>query len=341
MRLFLLVFLPFFLISCGGGSSSNETPVPDPEPTPLPLISFSISDAPSDSVTSVNVTFNSITLKSTGDDDEDDSGLEIPILDDSGNPSAMTIDLMEYQNGEKKLIIDNVQIASGEYKNLVLNTSGCPQNQNGSTEFCWVVDSEGIKTLKTPSNKLKLGAFTITSETEQSYTIEFNLRSSLTATANSSSYNLKPHGIRIVNGNEVGSLLGSVDANLLTIADGCEAIYQEDSDHGKIVYLYQGELAVEAIMGDEFDSEEAQNTIPENVVMPYASDSLTFDSDDASYNYGFSHLPAGVYTVAFSCSAIEDDSEEYDSIKIANPENQQHNIIIEANVELIQNFTES
>lgn len=253
----------------------------------------------------------------------------------------MTVDLMEYQNGDQKLIIDNVQIAAGEYNNLVLNTSGCPQNQNGSTEFCWVVDSEGIKTLKTPSNKLRLGTFNITDETEQSYTIEFNLKSSMTTTANGSSYNLKPHGIRIINGNDVGSLLGSVDVNLLTIGDGCEAVYQEDSDHGKVVYLYQGDVAADAILGDEFDPEKAQNVIPDNVIMPYASDSLTFDADAGSYNYSFSHLSADIYTLAFSCGATGDDSEEYDEIKIANPENQQHMVTIEANVELIQNFTES
>ncbi|MCW8834224.1 MAG: DUF4382 domain-containing protein, partial [Colwellia sp.] len=268
MRLFL-VLLSFFLMSCGGGSSTTETsepaptPAPDPAPSPLPVISFSISDAPSDSVTAVNVTFSSITLKSAGDDDDDNSGLDFPILDDDGNPTTMTIDLMAYQNGEQKLIIENVEVAMGEYQNLILNTSGCPQNQNGSTEFCWVVDAEGIKTLKTPSNKLKLGGFNVSEDSEQAYTIEFNLRSSMTSTANGASYNLKPHGIRIVDSTSVGSLVGTVDANLLTVGEGCETVYQEDSDHGKVVYLYEGDVADEAVLADEFDPDVAENVVPD------------------------------------------------------------------------------
>ncbi|WP_286261580.1 DUF4382 domain-containing protein [Thalassotalea atypica] len=342
MRTFQICFLSGLLISCGGGSSSSEDnspPVVDPQPTPL--VSFSVSDAPVDAVTSVNVTFSSITLKSVNDDDEDDeSGLNIPILDDNGNPTTMTINLMDYQDGEQKLIIDKAEVNAGKYTNLILNTSGCPQNQNGSTEFCWVVDNDGIKTLKTPSNKLKLGAVSVSTASEQAFTIEFNLRSSMTVTAGGASYNLKPHGVRIVDGTTVGSLSGTVDVNLLTAGEGCDTVYEEGVDHGKIIYLYEGEVTSEAVMGDEYDLDIAQNEIPENVIQPYTSDSVSLDIDSGTYNYHLSQLPAGDYTVAFSCGAVGDDPEEYDSIAIANPSNQLHNVTIEANIGSVINFTE-
>jgi len=338
MRLFYITVISCCLMSCGGSSTSDETSITVISQT-TPLVSFSISDAPADSVTSVNVTFSSITLKSATDNDDDDSGIDLPILDESGNPSTMTIDLMDYQNGDQKLIINNVEVAEEEYTNLVLNTFGCPQNQNGSTEFCWVVDDEGIKTLKTPSNKLKLGAFSISSEEEQAYNIEFNLRSSMTKTAGGASYNLKPHGIRIVDSDEVGSLVGTVDVNLLTIGEDCEAVFQDDSDHGKVVYLYEDEIGQDSVMADEFDTDVAQNEIPDNVISPYASDSISFNEEENIYHYKFSHLPAGSYTVAFSCSAI-DDTEEYEGILIPNPSNQKHSLAIEANVESEVNFTE-
>jgi hypothetical protein len=340
MRFFYITVLSCLLTSCGGDSSSDETPIPD-IPDPTPLVSFSISDAPSDSVTSVNVTFSSITLKSAIDNDDDASGLEFPILDEDGNPTTMTIDLMAYQNGDEKLIINNVAVPTGDYKSLVLNTSGCPQNQNGSTEFCWVVDGGGIKTLKTPSNKLKLGALSIATEAVQSYNIEFNLRSAMTNTAGGVSYNLKPHGIRIVNSIDVGSLTGTIDDNLLTVGEDCETVFQADSDHGKIIYLYEGEMALDGLMGDEYDPDVAKNIIPDGVIKPYASDSVSFNAESSTYEYKFTHLPAGNYTVALSCSAIDDDSEEYDGIMISNPSNQKHSIIIEANVKSEINFTES
>ncbi|WP_448547526.1 DUF4382 domain-containing protein [Thalassotalea fusca] len=340
----LLFSLSLFLYACGGGSSSsdtnNDTPPPPPVQDQTPKVSFSLSDAPADSITSVNVTFESITLKSADDNEDDDSGLLVPILDDSDNPTTLTIDLMDYQDGETKLIIEGAEIAPGSYSNLILNTSGCPQNHNGSTEFCWVEDSDGTKTLKTPSNKLKLGAFTVSDQGEQAYTIEFNLRSSLVSTAGGAGYNLKPHGIRIVDDAMVGSVAGMVDVNLLTAGESCETVFDEDTDHGKIVYLYEGMLADEAMMGDEFDPAEAQNEIPETVVAPFASDTITYDADNDTYHYTIAQLPAGEYTIAFSCSAVGDDPEEYDALMIANPSEQVHELTIEAETETTVNFTE-
>jgi len=336
MRLLITVLMSFSLISCGG-SSSEEDELNTPA---TPLVSFAIADAPADSVTSVNVTFSSITLKSTSDDEDDESGINIPILDDDGNPTTQTIDVMDYQNGEELIIIENFELAAGDYTSLILNTSGCPQNPNGSDEFCWVIDNGTRKPLKTPSNKLKLGSFSVSGEEQQIYTIEFNLRSSLTSTAGGSAFNLKPHGIRIVESTEVGAVHGSVDANLLSAGEGCESNFLENTDHGKVVYLYQGEMAEGLILVDEFDPDEAENSRPENAVKPYGSDALSFDVNTNSYVYSFSHLPTGNYTVAFSCSAIDDSANEYDSIVIANPEVQVHTVTIEKNIDLTQNFIE-
>lgn len=239
------VVIVFFIVSCGGGSSSDSTAPslpPPPVPTPDPIVSFAVADAPADSVTSVNVTIASVLLKSASDDDNDNSGLSIPLTDSNGDAATMTINLMDYQDGESKLIIENASIPVGEYKSLVLNTEGCAQNPNGSAEFCWVDDIEGRKPLKTPSNKLRLGAVTISDDSEQAFVIEFNLRSSLVSTGNGRSYNLKPHGVNIVASGDVGKLMGMVDVNLLAAGDGCEAVFEPESDHGKIVYLYEGDV---------------------------------------------------------------------------------------------------
>jgi hypothetical protein len=339
--------LSLLLGACGGSSSdstnNSSTIVPPVNSTPAPvvdpLVSFSVADAPADSVTSVNVTFDSLSLKLSSDDD-DDSGLNIPIVDEAGNPTTMTIDLMQYQNGDERLIIANSTIAIGDYSNLIVHTSGCPQNQNGSTEFCWVIDADGRKPLKTPSNKLKLGAFSVTNDSEQSYVIEFNLRSSLVSTANGMSYNLKPHGVRIVNAALDSTLSGQIDVNLLTAGTSCETVFQNDTDHGKVVYLYQTNVSNEALMADEYDDEFAENIIPDHAVKPIASQSLNFDSEQNRYHYYFSHLAAGEYTVAFSCSALNDDPQEYDSILIANPIEQRHVVTLGENVDEVQNFTQ-
>ena len=341
MRLISILFLSLLLAACGGSSSTPDDTVPPPPVLqPTPKVSFSISDAPADSITSVTITIESITLKSA-DDNDDDSGLIIPIVDDNGEATTLTIDLMDYQDGESKLFISNAEVEPGTYSNLILNTSGCPQNQNGSTEFCWVEDSDGIKTLKVPSNKLRLGAFTVSTTEAQAYTIEVNLRSSLVSTAGGMSYNLKPHGVRVVDNALIGSVSGSVEASLLNAGEGCETVFDAETDHGKIVYLYEGALAETAIMGDEFDPEVAQNDIPEAVVAPFASQALSYNDDQDSYEYTIAHLPAGQYTIAFSCSAVGDDPEEFDNITIANPAEQHHELAIEVNTITTINFVES
>jgi len=303
MRLFFFGCFSIFIVGCGDSNDDEPTPLA----TPTSLVSFSVADAPADSVTSVNVTFNSITLKAESDDDNDSSGIVLPLLNESGEATAMTIDLMDYQDGDKKLIIDSVNVPVGTYKSLVINTLDCPQNPNGDTTSCWVVDADGDKPLKTPSNKLKLGAITISTEEQQAYTIEFNLRASLTATANGSAYNLKPHGVRIVNNDLVGQVSGTVDVNLLTAGENCQMVFDPNADHGKIVYLYQSPLAENSTLGDEFDPEETQENDIANVAMPYASDKITFDGEN--YHYSFAHLPAGEYLIAFSCSAVGDNAE--------------------------------
>jgi len=332
MRILIAALVSIFLISCGG--SSNESAGGNP------LVSFAIADAPADSVTSVNVTFSSITLKSATDDEDDDSGINIPILDEEGNPATMTIDVMDYQNGEELVIVEDFEVVQGDYSSLILNTSGCPQNPNGSDEFCWVIDNDTRKPLKTPSNKLKLGALSISDDEQQAYTIEFNLRSSLVSTAGGSAFNLKPHGLRIVDSTEVGTLKGSVDVNLLTAGVGCETVFLDNTDHGKVVYLYEGDINEGTILLDEFDPNEAVNPRPENALKPYASDTLSYESGTDSYVYNFSHLAVGNYTVAFSCSAIGDSANEYDDIDIANPDVQLHSVLIEKGIDLIQNFIE-
>ncbi|WP_440876373.1 DUF4382 domain-containing protein [Thalassotalea sp. PLHSN55] len=340
MKHLVLGSLCLFLTACGSDNDSSSTEPPAPTTA---LVSFSISDAPVDFAESVNVTYSSITLKSDGDNEDDDSGLTIPILDENGNPTTITINLLDYQNGDEKLIISDTEIAIGEYSNLILNTSGCPQNQNGSTDSCWVEDDEGIKPLKTPSNKLKLGAFSVSSEAVQAYTIEFNLRSSLVETAGGASYNLKPHGVRVVDSESVGSIAGMVDVNLLNVGENCATVYEDNTDHGKVVYLYAGTIAEGDIMGDEFDPDTAQEPIADNVVMPFASDTLVYNDELelAMYTYHFAHLPPNTYTVAFSCSAVGDDSVEYNEITIADPAEQVHQVVVAEAQDVIQNFTET
>ncbi len=316
LKLTLVASLSAGLFACGSDDSASLNTA---------KVSFSIADAPVDSAQQVNVSYSSITLQRPGEAD-----IELLIEDENGDP--ISINLLDYQDGDSLLILSDAELPIGEYSELIINTYQCPQNQNGSTAFCNVVDqTSATLPLKTPSNKLRLGSFTVTSEGTQTYTIDFNLRKSLISTANGSSFNLKPHGVTIIDNTAVGSLSGTVDPNLFSAGE-CAA------DTGNVVYLYNAPIGETEILGDEFDPEIVE--VPAEVVAPYASKMVQQDSETNEYVYSFSYLPAGNYLVAFSCSAVDDDPEIHEAINIADPQAQQATVNLEAGVNAQYNFVE-
>jgi len=310
------------LVGCGGSDSSV------PEPAKTAMVTFSIADAPVDSAKEVNVSYLSLTLKRDGQDD-----IDIPFVNENGVEEVQKINLLDYQNGDSLVVLSNIELPVGTYQELIINTADCPQNQNGATDACYVVeDDDAILPLKTPSNKLKLGSFSISTEGVQAYTIDFNLRKSLVSTANGQSYNLKPHGVTIIDSTTVGAIKGTVDPNLFS-AGTCAA------DMGNVVYLYQAPLELDSVLGDEFDP-DIDSSVPSNVIAPYASKMITLSNTANEYVYSFNHLPSGDYLVAFSCSANDDDPEKYDAILIADPTEQTHSVTLQQGELATVNFVE-
>lgn len=273
-----------------------------------------------DDVKAVWVTLESVTLTDTNDDT---SSQTLVINNSDGDPEPVLINLKDYQDGAKKLIISEEEVALGDY-NLTLNTYGCPQSANGtgSTDDCWIVENDDtIYPLKTPSNQLKLGSFTVDQEGTQAYTIDFNLRSALVNNGGGDNYNLKPHGISIVD----NSTLGSIEA---TVTD---SLFNRDDTTctpgtGNVLYLYQTSFSDADpgdVLGDEFDR-SIDTDVATGIWQPYASKLVTSDGEVTTT---FANLPTGDYTLAFSCSdagvdqndnAINgDDPEVYNQIPVA------------------------
>lgn len=304
-----LSILALALAGCGGSDSGGDTA----------MVSFSVADAPVDDVKAVWVTLESITLTDTNDDTTSQT---LVINGEDG----LRINLKDYQDGAKKLILSEEEVALGDY-NLTLNTLNCPQSANGtgSTSYCSIIKNDDTEyPLKTPSNKLKLGSFTVNQEGTQAYTIDFNLRSALVNNGGGDNYNLKPHGISIVD----NSTLGSIET---TVTDAL--FYRDDttctSGTGNALYLYKMEEGdpsfnpSDDILGDEFDR-STDTDVADNIWQPYASKLVTSDGEVTTT---FANLPTGDYTLAFSCSdagvdqndnAVNgDDPEIYNQIPVA------------------------
>lgn len=308
-----IAVLPLFLAAC----SDSDSPL-------LSTVSFAVSDAPVDSAEEVVIAFDKLEFIQ-------DSGASILVdvdNDQTGN-DYQQIDLLDFPGSDSALILTDRILPTGNYKNLIIHIQ-----PDQSLNF--VVDNTGKSNLKQPSNKLKLGGFTIKNEAVQSFTIEFDLRQSLVLRGNSNNnngYNLKPQGVSIVNNSDAVSLSGTVNLNLFN-AGTCT------NDTGNFVYLYENHALDVAKLADNFDSSDADfddsGLSASGFIAPYASAGVNLTN--GQYQFGF--IPAGDYTIAFSCSAVDDDPVQFDGLTIPDPVVQKAEVILSATQESTYDFNE-
>lgn len=295
--------IPLLLLTaCGGDSSSNDE-------TPLPSFSLSVSDAPVDDLSEVVVCFNQIELK--GDTDVtftvgNESGMIASndlCLNNNNEiiPDTVGIDLLTYTGSDSIALVDRISIAAGDYTQMRLIMS------DGSYGID-ALSGEKIS-VSVPSNELKLDGFTATLAGTVDFTLEFDLNKAMTNPVGQAGYLLKPRGVRLVNNNEAGHIEGSVSETLL-INNQCIPL-SDPSLSIASVYLYEGpDLAMDTLA--DVDGDETNQ--------PLASTSITFDSEQTTYNFEIGFVNAGDYTIAFSCDT-EDAPEVDDEVTFISAQN--------------------
>lgn len=305
----IAVSLPLFLAACSDSDSDLNS---------FSSVDFLVSDAPVEGLSEVVIAFDQLEfIHADGERTfHDIVGYE-------------QINLLDYPGTEAALIMSDIALRTGTYKNLIIHIR--PEQ---GLNYVMKIATPGVEeNLKQPSNKLKLGGFTVADEAVQAFTIEFDLRQSLVMRGNNSNNNgyiLKPHGVTIINNDIAASLKGIVDSSLFNVGF-CV------TDTGNYVYLYEGHSSDSTPLIDNFDADdEAFNgTLPApSARTPYASTSVDF----VTGNYAFGYLPPGNYTVAFSCSAVGDDPVQFDSLVIPDPIAQFKDVILTGTQELIHNF---
>jgi hypothetical protein len=301
------------LTACGGSESTTET-------AKTTKVSFALADAPVDDVAEVWIAVDSIELVKEGQDN-----ILIDVKD--GEQKYAQVDLKKFQGGDSKTILEGIEVEVGEYQNLILHVL----DESDGADYSYVKELDGDDVpMKQPSQKLKLGSFEVTSQGVQRFTIHFDLRTALVQNQNGQRYNLKPHGVTIVDNETVASLSGRVDPNLFDCVD--------DDNEGNFVYLYPGHGLL--VLVDNYDESTDQTGLPEGAVSPLGSTKVVMNDDDTDYSYTFGFIPEGKYTVAFTCSGSNDDESTYDGIIIPNPTLQKHEVMLYSDVDSEQNFEE-
>ena len=296
------------LAACGG-SDSNDT-------NDFAQFSLGISDAPVDNAESVVACFNAIELTGNGSSPRTftvGEDIEAPEENDlctneEGQPIANTIgiNLLEFTGNDSMMFLEDAEIAAGQYGQLRLvmaDGSYIMTDTNG--------DGEAEKvSIQVPSNELKLDGFIADAGGNLNFTVEFDLRNSMTNPVGQSHYILKPRGVRLVDNSAVGHLKGTVAEGALLFNDTCTVAPENTDEPVAYVYLYEGSDLDEATLADNGGSEE--NT-------PYASTAVYFD-DVNTYDFSLGFIAAGDYTAALTCNG-DDDPEADDEINFLFAEN--------------------
>jgi hypothetical protein len=278
------VALCIVLAGCGGGDGSDETGT----------LSLSITDQPLDDARSVVVQFSAIAFKHEGSAPEFIEDLE---------PSPRQINLLDYQQGRAAILLQDVTLRAGHYEWLRLIVDVEPNVRDSYIELNSGAECE----LWVPSGAetgLKLiRGFDLPADGSAALTVHFDLSKSIIAPPGQSGsgldctqqYLLKPT-LRLVKNADVGAIAGQVDATLVT--EGCLPK----------VYVFEGADAV-----PDDNEEESQSATD---VDPLVVARVEVVNGATQYDYKAAFLPAGTYTVAFTC---DDDNADIDEVLTFSP----------------------
>lgn len=265
-----IIAFSMLLTACGSGSSGSGSG----------SLSLNITDAPVDSAAKVVVTFSGVSIKP-----ENGSAYDIDFVDINGDPMVKSIDLLAQQGANSEPLLVNYILDAGHYNWMRLKVITSQSSADSYIEL----DDGSQHPLYVPSGDetgLKLNqGFDITDGGAVTYTIDFDLRKSvLSPNKNSEAYKLKPT-LRIVNNANVGHISGIVGSTSLS------DVSCTDPDPGYAVYVFAGDN----ITPDDIDGIDAD---------PVSTSLLS-----EHYEYAVGFLDAGIYTIAFTCQADDDDSE--------------------------------
>ncbi|HEY4127469.1 MAG TPA: DUF4382 domain-containing protein [Gammaproteobacteria bacterium] len=243
-------------------------------------INLAMTDAPIDLASSVNITFSQIEL----------SGPNVTSTVIDIRP-ASSIDLFGLQGGLAQTVVTGIQAQPGHYTSLILTVVGDPDFAQSN-----IVLPDGIHTLYVPpgvSSRVVIPVdFTLVSGGDINLTADFNLRKSIIPDPNDpTKYQLIP-SIRAVINEESGAITGEVGTSLIT----CLA---------PSVYVYKGDVT----------PTDVDITAPANRVQPFSSALVGFNATTSRYNFTVGFLPAGSYTLAFTCDAALDVANQTNTLR--------------------------
>jgi len=285
------------LAACGGGGSSSGG---------TGALSLNVTDTPvSDAdISAVWVRFTDVVVKPDGNGSQP---ITIPVSDNLGH-DYIDIDLKSLTDGKTATLLGQHVLPAGHYSWIRLVIDPDPANT-------YVVETGGSVSLLDCSScdetHLKLvRSFTIDQGGVRAFTIDFDLRKSITRTDSQTvptpdyAYKLRPT-LRIVDTALAGNFSGAVTESLIAANASVDtATLTDGGSTGCSVYAFDGS----GVTPDDMDFSD--NGILGGHTNPVAIADVTkvgAGGGAYSYLYTAAFLPAGDYTAAFTCDRGNDD----------------------------------
>jgi hypothetical protein len=290
------------LSSCGCGfdcnSNSNK-----PDPASLTL---ALSDQALEQLKEVVITIDRVTFVRSGGDNVVVDTFTIPGL---GLEEADTfqLDLLDYLGRNTLAIITGLEMDVGSYSSIQFDLLDANNN------FSYALESDdALKEINVASSVLSVPGFSLSAGSEN-YVVDFNLAQALQYRSLQDDYLLASDGIRVEDTTTAARLSGSVDSSLFNSVSPCDE--KEEPESGNRIYIYSGISLADGSLADVYTG-NSSSTVPAAAVAPFAVASLYEDAVLGGWQYIFGFLPAGDYTLAMSCNALDDDPVDYDEIVV-------------------------
>ncbi|HEX7964752.1 MAG TPA: DUF4382 domain-containing protein [Gammaproteobacteria bacterium] len=241
-------------------------------------IGIDLTDAPADGASSVVVAFTGVRVKPAG-------AAAIQYI----FPRSVQVDLAELQGGASAPLLHNLTLPAGHYEWLELEVSATPGAKDS-----YVVDANGKHGLVLASGTgLRIaGGFDVKADESSPFIVDFDARRSVLPPASASSdFRLSPV-LRMLDERAAGNIVGSVLPSLAAAA-GCVPV----------VYVYRGDVAAPAGL-------DSSGSAPQ----PVTEAPVKLETRFGTYRFTAAYLPAGFYTLAFTCDAGNDDPSLADAV---------------------------
>jgi hypothetical protein len=305
----LAMLLSFRSCGCGFDCNSNSR-------RETASLTLALSDQALEQLKEVVITIDQVTFVRSGADNVVVDTFTIPSLG-LEDVDSFQLDLLDYLGRNTLTIITGLEMDVGSYSSIQFNILDTDIN------FSYVLESDDAqKQINVASSILSVSGFTLSAGSE-SYVVDFNLAQALQYRSLEDDYLLATDGIRVEDTTTAARLSGSVDSSLFNSVSPCDE--KEEPESGNRIYIYSGINLADGSLADVY-TDNSSTVVPDVVVAPFAVGSLYDDPVLGGWQYIFGFLPAGNYTLAMSCNALDDDPVEYDEILVPLPAEQIYEI---------------